>query len=287
MAERVVGIIGGSGLYEIDGLTGMQELEVTTPFGPPSDRIVSGTLGGVRLVFLPRHGRGHRLLPSEIPYRANIYALKKLGAERVISVSAVGSMKENVAPGEVLIPDQFFDRTQKRDNTFFGDGLVAHVSLADPVCPELSAILHEAAGEAGAVAHRGGTYLCIEGPAFSTRAESRIFRTWGVDVIGMTNLPEARLAREAELCYATLAMVTDYDCWHDEHEDVTAEAILATFQRNVILARRIVANAVDKLGGAPSCACGSALNNTCISLRETIPAATLQRLELLVGKYFR
>ncbi|NLV24133.1 MAG: S-methyl-5'-thioadenosine phosphorylase [Deltaproteobacteria bacterium] len=286
MAERIVGVIGGSGLYELGGLQDVEELEVTTPFGPPSDRIVSGTLERVRLMFLPRHGRGHRLLPSEIPYRANIYALKKLGVERVISVSAVGSMRENLVPGDLMIPDQFFDRTQKRVNTFFGDGLVAHVSLADPVCAELSAILYESAREAEAVVHRGGTYLCIEGPAFSTRAESCIYQSWGVDVIGMTNLPEACLAREAELCYATLALVTDFDCWHSAVDKVTAVEILATFRRNVHVARQIIAIAVGKLGGAPSCACGKALSDTFISARERVSAATLERLAVIVGKYF-
>jgi 5'-methylthioadenosine phosphorylase len=286
MAERVVGIIGGSGLYEIDGIGKTEELEVETPFGAPSDRIVSGTLGGVRLLFLPRHGRGHRLIPSEIPYRANIYALKKLGAERVISLSAVGSMKENLAPGDVVIPDQFFDRTQgRRDSTFFGDGLVAHVSMADPVCPQLSGILYEAALEAQARVHRGGTYLCIEGPAFSSRAESRIFRTWGVDVIGMTNLPEARLAREAELCYATVAMVTDYDCWHEEHDDVSVEAVLAVFQRNLALARRIISLAASRLEVPPACGCGRALADTFLTSRERVPDETRRRLELIVGKY--
>ena len=232
MAEKLTGIIGGSGLYEMEGLTEVEEVEVETPFGPPSDRYIVGKLLGRPVAFLARHGRGHRLMPSELPFRANIYGLKKLGAEWIISISAVGSMREEIKPLDVVIPDQFFDRTKARISTFFGEGIVAHVGFADPFCPILSEVLYQAGMKAGAVVHRGGTYLCIEGPQFSTRAESRIYRSWGVDVIGMTNLQEAKLAREAELCYATLAMVADYDVWHESEEDVSVEMVVANLRRN-------------------------------------------------------
>lgn len=288
MSQPVLGVIGGSGLYEIEGLTDVQEVRISTPFGDPSDLFITGQLGGVKMVFLPRHGRGHRYLPSEVPYRANIYGMKQLGVERIISVSAVGSMKEEIVPGHIVIPDQFFDRTQgKRASTFFGEGIVGHVQFADPVCGDLSQVLFDAAMEVGATVHRGGTYICIEGPNFSTRAESNIYRSWGVDIIGMTNIPEARLAREAEICYGTVALATDYDCWHAEHEDVSVEAVIAIIQQNVATARNIIKAAASRLGAARGCGCGcgEALKFAVMTHKETIPAATRQKLELLVGKY--
>lgn len=286
MSSTVIGVIGGSGLYEIEGLTQLEEVRLETPFGAPSDVYICGRLDDVRLVFLPRHGRGHRLLPSEVNYRANIYGMKKLGVRRIISVSAVGSMRGDIAPGHIVIPDQFFDRTQgQRASTFFGNGVVGHVQFADPVCAELSGVLATAAWEAGATVHRGGTYLCIEGPNFSTRAESRIFRGWGVDVIGMTNLPEARLAREAEICYGTIALATDYDCWHEDHDDVSVEAVLAIIEQNVAMARRIIQAAVPRLAGAPECSCGEALRHAVMTRRDLIPRDTYAALEPLLGKY--
>lgn len=286
MQQMTIGVIGGSGLYEIEGLNNLQDVKVDTPFGEPSDLLMMGELDGVRLVFLPRHGRGHRLLPSEVPFRANIFAMKKLGVERIISVSAVGSMKEEIVPGHIVLPDQFFDRTQgKRASTFFGEGIVGHVQFADPVCPALSEVLYQAARQAGAIVHKGGTYLCIEGPNFSTRAESNIYRSWGVDVIGMTNLPEARLAREAEICYATVALATDYDCWHAGHEDVSVEAVLAIIRQNVATARNIIKQAVLALGGAPGCACSEALKFAIMTDRAQIPETTRRVLQPIIGKY--
>lgn len=286
MSQPVIGVIGGSGLYEIKELTDIQEVVLDTPFGPPSDAYMTGVLGGVKMVFLPRHGRGHRLLPSEVNYRANIYGMKKLGVEQIISVSAVGSMKEAIVPGHIVIPDQFFDRTQgKRASTFFGDGVVGHVQFADPVCGDLAQVLFAAATEVGATVHQGGTYLCIEGPNFSTRAESNIYRGWGVDIIGMTNLPEARLAREAEICYATVALATDYDCWHDEHADVSVEAIIAIIQSNVATARNIIQVAAKRLSGERRCACGEALKYAIMTPKELISETTRQKLAVLMGKY--
>lgn len=286
MAQAVIGVIGGSGLYEIEGLRDLQEVEVETPFGKPSDALITGTLDGVKMVFLPRHGRGHRLLPSEVPYRANIHALKQLGVERIISVSAVGSMREEIVPGHIVIPDQFFDRTQgKRASTFFGDGVVGHVQFADPVCGDLSAVLAQAATEVGATVHRGGTYLCIEGPNFSTRAESNIYRGWGVDIIGMTNLPEARLAREAEICYGTVALATDYDCWYEGHDDVSVEAVLATIKQNVATARNIIKRAAGLAATSRPCGCGDALQYAIMTDTGQIPGATRKRLALLLDKY--
>ncbi|ALC15977.1 methylthioadenosine phosphorylase [Desulfuromonas soudanensis] len=288
MAQPVIGVIGGSGLYEIEGFSNVEEIRLETPFGDPSDAYITGTLEGVKLVFLPRHGRGHRLLPSEVPYRANIYGMKKLGVERIISVSAVGSMKEEIVPGDIVIPDQFFDRTQgKRASTFFGEGVVGHVQFADPVCGDLSAVLYQAAVEVGATVHRGGTYICIEGPNFSTRAESNIFRSWGVDVIGMTNLPEARLAREAEICYGTVALATDYDCWHQEHDDVSVEAVIAIIQQNVATARNIIRKAVNRLSGVRGCACGEALKYAIMTRKDLIPQETIDRLDLIMGQNLR
>jgi 5'-methylthioadenosine phosphorylase len=286
MAETVIGVIGGSGLYEMDGLTDVQEVRLDTPFGAPSDAFITGVLEDVKMVFLPRHGRGHRLLPSEVPYRANIHGMKQLGVERIISVSAVGSMREAIVPGHIVIPNQFFDRTQgKRDATFFGEGVVGHVQFADPVCSDLSRLLAEASQAVGATVHPGGTYLCIEGPNFSTRAESNIYRSWGVDVIGMTNIPEARLAREAEICYATLALATDYDCWHEGHDDVSVEAVIAIMQQNVATARRIVAETVRRISSDRACACGEALRYAIMTVPEHIPAATRKKLALLLDRY--
>jgi 5'-methylthioadenosine phosphorylase len=285
MAEPCIGIIGGSGLYEMAGLTDVREERVETPFGPPSDTYVLGRLEGRPVAFLARHGRGHRLLPSELNFRANIYGFKALGAEWILSASAVGSMREDVKPRDLLIPDQFFDRTKARPSTFFGDGLVVHVAFADPTCPAVAEHLYRAAREEGATVHRGGTYLCIEGPQFSTRAESRIYRGWGVDVIGMTNLQEAKLAREAEICYATLALVTDYDVWHETEEDVTVEAVIAILLENAARAKAILRRAVRTLPAARTCACAHALRDAIITARDRIPPATRERLKLLVGKY--
>jgi 5'-methylthioadenosine phosphorylase len=286
MKQTTVGVIGGSGLYHMEDLTDVREVAIHTPFGAPSDVFITGMLDGVKMVFLPRHGRGHRLLPSEVPYRANIHGMKQLGVERIISVSAVGSMREKIAPGHIVIPDQFFDRTQgKRASTFFGEGIVGHVQFADPVCPDLSRLLATSARRVEATVHEGGTYLCIEGPNFSTRAESRIYRNWGVDIIGMTNLPEARLAREAEICYGTLALATDYDCWHEGHDDVSVDAVIAIIQQNVATARRIIREAVGSMSKDSHCACGEALRYAIMTSADAIPVATRARLGLLIDKY--
>jgi len=282
---KVVGVIGGSGLYEMEGMTDVQSVKVDTPFGQPSDEYVTGMLGDVKMVFLPRHGRGHRLTPSEVNYRANIYGMKKLGAEWVISVSAVGSMKEQIKPGHIVIVDQFFDRTKGRPSSFYGNGVVGHVEFADPVCPHLSGVLHGAAEAAGATVHKGGTYICIEGPQFSTRAESRIYRSWGVDVIGMTNIPEAKLAREAEICYATVALSTDYDCWHETEESVTLEAIMAIVKANVSMAKDIIRKAVPAIADTRNCKCATALKFATVTDPKKIPAKTREDLSLLLGKY--
>ena len=279
-----IGIIGGSGLYDIEGLRTVKELAVRTPFGAPSDKVVLGELDGIRIAFLSRHGRGHRLNPSEINYRANIYALKSLGVSRVISVSAVGSMKESIKPGDVVLPDQFIDLTKKRVSTFFEGGIVAHVAFGDPVCSSLGTVLSAAARTAGATVHEGGVYLCIEGPQFSTKGESRLYRQWGASVIGMTNLPEAKLAREAELCYATVALVTDYDCWHETEEAVTVEAILDTLHRNVALAKRILKSVLPSVAGMPDCACHQALTHAVITNRKQVPAAAKRKLALLTRR---
>ena len=284
--QTTIGVIGGSGLYEIEGLTDIEEVSLETPFGVPSDAFITGTLDGVKMVFLPRHGRGHRYLPSEVPYRANIFGMKKLGVQRIISVSAVGSMKEEIVPGHIVIPDQFFDRTQgQRASTFFGQGVVGHVQFADPVCADLSRVLYEAAQRAGATVHKGGTYICIEGPNFSTRAESTIYRSWGVDVIGMTNIPEARLAREAEICYGTVALATDYDCWHDSHDDVSVEAVLEIIKQNVATARQIIKQSVRALGHEPGCNCSSALQYAIMTERSQVPGQVRQDLAPIIGKY--
>jgi 5'-methylthioadenosine phosphorylase len=287
MGEQIIGVIGGSGLYEMEGLTDIKHISVGTPFGTPSDEYVCGTLEGVRLVFLPRHGKGHRFLPSEINYRANIFGMKKLGVERIISVSAVGSMKEEIVPGHIVIPDQFIDRTKGiRKDTFFGEGVVAHVQFADPLCSNLSEAIHESAVGEGATVHKGGTYVCMEGPAFSTRAESLMYRTFGVSVIGMTNLTEAKLAREAEICYGVIALSTDYDCWHETHEDVSIEAVLEIIRNNVALAKSIIRRTVKLIAGKErSCPCSEALKYAIISDRGVIPAQTRENLSLLIGKY--
>jgi len=280
--QASIGIIGGSGLYEMDGLEQVRELRMTTPFGRPSDALILGRIDGIAVAFLSRHGRGHRISPSEINYRANIHALKAAGVTRVISVSAVGSMKESVRPGDVMVPDQFIDFTKRRIGTFFDRGIVAHVAFADPVCPHLAAALVKSAQETGATVHRGGTYLCIEGPQFSTRAESFLYRQWGVDVIGMTNMPEAKLAREAELCYATLALPTDYDCWHSSEESVTVEAILATLHQNVAMAKRILRATLPVAGDPRACACGTALQYAVLTAPGKISRESRARLRLLL-----
>jgi len=284
-AQAVVGVIGGSGLYDIDGLSGVEEVKLATPFGDPSDAFITGMLGEVSMVFLPRHGRGHRLSPTEINSRANIWGMKKLGVSRIISASAVGSMREDIVPGDFVLIDQFFDRTRHRPDTFFEKGVVAHVAFADPICEELRRLLLEAAKEVDVKVHDGGTYINMEGPQFSTRAESNIYRSWGVDVIGMTNLQEARLAREAEICYATVAMATDYDCWHVGHDAVTVEAVIQIMHENVGHARelvRVAAPLVAKMGPTP---CESALRNAIMTAPDAIPAAARDRLGLLIERY--
>lgn len=283
--EIRIGLIGGSGLYQMPGLTEVRELRVRTPFGEPSAALVLGTLEGRRVAFLARHGRGHRILPSEINFRANIFALKMLGVERIVSVSAVGSLKEELPPGSFLIPDQFFDRTRLRATTFFGHGLVAHVSFDKPVCPQLSSLLADACDRIGVAVHRGGTYVCIEGPQFSTLAEAHVHRQLRFDVIGMTNATEAKLAREAEICYATAAMITDYDCWHPEHDSVTAADIIATLHRNAENAQNMVRQVVRALPEDRTCRCASALAHAIVTDRARIPAAARKRLAPIVGKY--
>jgi 5'-methylthioadenosine phosphorylase len=285
MATPTIGVIGGSGLYQMEGLKGVREIDVKTPFGKPSDRVIRGQLNGAELVFLPRHGKGHRWLPTEVNFRANIFAFKKLGVERIISVSAVGSLRENIAPGHLVVPDQFIDRTTQRPSTFFGKGLVAHVSLADPFCPELSSALVNAAESEGATVHAGGTYVCMEGPQFSTRAESHLYRSWGAHVIGMTNLQEAKLAREAEICYVTIALVTDYDCWHPDHDSVTVDMVIANLQQNARTAQQVIRRAVSQLPVARSCECARALAAAIITRPDAIPEDTRRTLWPIVGKY--
>ena len=284
--ETVVGVIGGSGLYELEGLRHARWVTVKTPFGAPSDAYRVGRLGAATVVFLSRHGRGHRLSPSDINYRANIYGLKALGARSVISVSAVGSMKENIAPLDLVVPDQFFDHTKRRVSSFFGDGIVGHVGVADPVCPTLADHLEDAGRETGATVHRGGTYLCMEGPQFSTKGESQIYRRWGVSVIGMTNMPEAKLAREAELCYATLALATDYDVWHESHAAVTVEAVVANLLKNVATAQVVLRRVIPRVGKACAAGCGDALASAVITNPKAFPPRTRKRLGLLLDRYF-
>jgi len=280
-----IGVIGGSGLYSMPGFELEQEVALETPWGAPSDAYVVGHLAGREVAFLSRHGRGHRLSPSELNFRANIYGLKALGVERIISLSAVGSLKEEHRPLDFILPDQFFDRTRGRASTFFGDGLVAHISFADPVCSQLSGVVYAACLAEGVRAKQGGTYLCMEGPAFSTKAESNVYRNWGMDVIGMTNLQEAKLAREAEICYVTVAMVTDYDCWHPHHDAVTVHEIIANLMKNAENAAKVVARAVAEMPSSRDCRCGSALEHAIITDRRLVPEATRKKLELLVGKY--
>jgi len=282
---HTVGVIGGSGLYEMAGLEQLERVSVATPFGAPSDEYVCGTLAGTRLIFLPRHGRGHRLLPTEVNYRANIFGLKQLGAEWIIAVGAVGSLREEIRPGHLVVPDQLIDRTTQRPSTFFGNGIVAHVAFADPFCPVLGQALIAAAGDLGAVVHKTGTYMCMEGPQFSTRAESRLYRQWGADIIGMTNLQEAKLAREAELCFATLALATDYDCWHETEADVVIGDILRILSDNVAMAQRVIAAAVPELRTPRRCACATALQHAIITDRQRIPESVKRDLGILIGKY--
>jgi 5'-methylthioadenosine phosphorylase len=283
--QAEVGIIGGSGLYAMKGLTNTREIRVKTPFGDPSDAIVLGTLEGKRVAFLARHGRGHRILPSEINYRANIYAMKLLGVERIISVSAVGSLKEDLRPGEFLVADQFFDRTKNRASTFFGEGIVAHLAFAHPTCGQLSSVLADACVHEAVMVHRRGTYICIEGPQFSTLAEAEVNRQLGFEVIGMTNVTEAKLAREAEICYATIAMITDYDCWHPEHESVTATQIIATLVQNAENAQKVLRTAVREVPAARSCKCGSVLQHALVTDLKIVPKATKKKLAAIIGKY--
>jgi 5'-methylthioadenosine phosphorylase len=283
-----IGIIGGSGLYQMPELTGVEEVKVDTPFGPPSDAFIVGTLEGERVAFLPRHGRGHRLTPTEVPFRANIYAMKLLGVESILSASAVGSLQEKYAPLDMVIPDQFFDRTRGRvsESTFFGEGIVAHVSFAHPVCKRLGDVLEQSCGAADVKVHRGGTYLCMEGPAFSTVAESNVYRSWGMDIIGMTNLQEAKLAREAEICYATLALVTDYDCWHPGHDAVTIETVVEYLNKNVRNAQTILRESVKALKeGDRDCKCGTALRHAIFTAPNLWPEETTKKLEAIIGKY--
>jgi 5'-methylthioadenosine phosphorylase len=285
LSQAEIGIIGGSGLYSMPGLTDVHEVVQDTPFGAPSDAYVLGTLEGRKVAFLARHARGHRLLPSELNFRANIYGFKQLGVDRILSVSAVGSLKEEHKPLEFLIPDQFVDRTRHRVDTFFGDGVVAHVAFADPVCPQLSEAVGAACKKAKVVGKRGGTYLCMEGPQFSTKAESNLYRSWDMDVIGMTNLQEAKLAREAELCYVTVAMVTDYDCWHPHHDSVTVDQIVAVLLKNAENACNVVREAVAAMREERTCKCGSALAHAILTDRAKIPPATKEKLQLILGKY--
>ena len=280
-----IGVIGGSGLYDMDALQDREDVRVTTPFGEPSAPYVVGTLNDRRVAFLARHGHGHRLMPSELNFRANIFGFKTLGVEWILSASAVGSLQEEYRPLDIVVPDQFLDRTKGRISTFFGGGIVAHVGFAHPFCATLSEIATDAARQAEARVHRGGTYVCMEGPQFSTLAESRLYRSWGMDIIGMTNLQEAKLAREAEICYATLALVTDYDCWHEGHDDVTVEMIIATLTQNAVTAQRVIANAVARLPVERSCECASALGSAIITRPELIPSALKQDLAPLIGKY--
>jgi 5'-methylthioadenosine phosphorylase len=286
LRQAQIGIIGGSGLYSMPGFEAREEVDIDTPWGRPSDSFVVGALSGKSVAFLARHGRGHRISPSELNFRANIYGMKSLGVERILSLSAVGSLQEEHRPLDFVLPDQFFDRTRGRVSTFFGDGLVAHISFADPICPQLSEVLHKSARAAGVNAKKGGTYLCMEGPAFSTKAESTVYRSWGMDVIGMTNLQEAKLAREAEICYVTVAMVTDYDCWHPAHDAVTVADIIANLNQNAENACKVVAAAVAAMPAERTCKCGAALAHAIITDRTLVPVATRKKLDLIIGKYF-
>jgi len=285
MTEAAIGVIGGSGLYELPGLTDVRWRRLRTPFGDPSDEYCVGRMGSQPVVFLSRHGRGHTLMPSELNFRANIWGLKSLGVEWVISISAVGSMKEAIQPLDLVIPDQFFDMTKRRISSFFGEGMVGHVGMAEPICPDLATVLEKAARQTGARVHRGGTYVCIEGPQFSTKAESRVYRSWGVDVIGMTNVPEVKLAREAELCYATLALATDYDVWHETHETVSVETVIRNLLQNVATAKDVLARAIPQIAPPRTCECPRLLANAIITDPKKISLTARRRLELLIGKY--
>lgn len=286
MSEVRLAVIGGSGVYDMEALTDVEERHISTPFGAPSDGIVIGTLEGTRVAFLPRHRRGHRLTPSEVPYRANIWALKSLGVERIISISACGSMKEQYQPRHIVIPDQIYDNTKKRDYSFFGDGLVAHIGVAEPYCPHLREALYTASERAGGTVHMGGTFITIEGPRFSTRGESNIYRSWGVDIIGMTAVPEAQLAREAEICYATMAHVTDYDVWHEEEEDVSVEMLIDNLRANAALSKRTIAELVPLLPEERTCECGHALATALITQGDLIPQTKIAQLGPIVARYF-
>jgi 5'-methylthioadenosine phosphorylase len=285
MPQAKVGVIGGTGLYDIEGLTDIEEFDITTPFGKTSDTITTGKLDGVGIAFLPRHGKGHRLSPTEVPSQANIYALKSLGVEQIISINSAGSFKQEIKPGDLLIPDQLVDRTRGRVNTFFGEGIVVHTPFAEPFCPALSQILYQATQEVGASVHYGGTYVVMEGPAFSTRAESRLYRSWEVDIIGMTALPEAKLAREAEICYAIIGCVTDYDSWHERNEPVAVDVILNTMCQNVDAAKKIIRLAVGRMPDNRACECATALKGSIVTAPELIPAGQKKKLNLLIGKY--
>jgi len=285
MPHAKIGVIGGSGLYDIEGMTDIEKVNIDTPFGKPSDAITIGSLEGVRIAFLPRHGKGHRISPTELPARANIYALKSLGVEHIIAVCSAGSFKKEIEPGHLLIPDQLIDRTRNRVNTFFGEGIVAHIAFADPFCPVLSQVLFEAAKEVGATVHPSGILVVMEGPAFSTRAESRLYRSWGADIIGMTALPEAKLAREAEICYAIIGCVTDYDGWWHSAEPITIDVILNTMRHNVDTARRIIKLAVSRITGKRDCPCATALEITIVTDPKAIPAEQKKKLDLIIGKY--
>jgi 5'-methylthioadenosine phosphorylase len=290
MTEQVkIGIIGGSGLYKMEALKDVEEVQVDTPFGPPSDALILGTLDGTRVAFLARHGRNHTLMPSELPFRANVYAMKRLGVEYLISASAVGSLKAEAKPLDMVVPDQFIDRTKNRVSTFFGEGLVAHITFGDPICPQLAAVLADAIESLNlpdVTLHRGGTYVCMEGPAFSTKAESHLYRSWGTTIIGMTNLPEAKLAREAEIAYATLALVTDYDCWHPDHDSVTVEMVIENLTKNAVNAQRVIQETVRRLSQHPPASeAHSALKYAIITPLDKAPTATKEKLKLLLQKY--
>jgi len=285
MPQAKIGVIGGTGLNDMEGMTDIEEVNIDTPFGRPSDAIIVGRLGGVGIAFLPRHGRGHRIMPAEVPSRANIYALKSLGVEHIIAICSAGSYKEEIKPGDLLVPDQLIDRTFGRVSTFFGDGIVAHIPFANPFCPSLSEVLYDSAKEVGASVHPRGTYVVMEGPAFSTRAESRLYRSWGADIIGMTPLPEAKLAREAEICYAIIACVSDYDSWHERKESVTVDIILDTLHRNVDTTKKIIKLAVNRIPEKRDCECATALETAFVTDPAVMPAKQKKNLKLIIGKY--
>ncbi|MCH7476683.1 MAG: S-methyl-5'-thioadenosine phosphorylase [SAR324 cluster bacterium] len=280
-----IGIIGGSGMYDLEGIRDLAEHTVSTPYGKPSARLITGRLGEREIVFLPRHGKGHRLLPTEIPFRANVWAMKKMGVTHLFSVSAVGSLQERIVPGDIVFPDQFIDRTFLREATFFGRGVVAHVQFGDPVCPHLVEVLGQSAAENGTRYHRGGIYICMEGPAFSTRAESNLYRAWGGAVIGMTNLQEAKLAREAEMCFATIALATDYDCWHETEQEVSVESVLEVMRKNIVTSKRLIAEAVGRVRDGAGCSCRDALRNAIVTPLDKLPKKRRLELEPILGRY--